>query len=74
MRHVPQVVSFAENEVGLRVERRADLAESAVAASALQTVLVPVQVQRLQKVPGRVATISREKLILKRSADNVSCD
>lgn len=54
--YIPQIVSFAEDEVGLRVERRADLAESAVAASALQAVLVPVHVQRFQEVPGRGRT------------------
>lgn len=50
--YIPQIVSFAEDEIGLRVERRADLAESAVAASALEAVFVPVHVQRFQKVPS----------------------
>ena len=49
----PQVVPPAEYEVGLRVEGRTDLAQSAVATVALQAVLVPVSVQRLQEVPGR---------------------
>lgn len=45
-----QVVSLTEDEIGLGVERRADLAEPAVAASAFQAVLVPVHVQRFQKI------------------------
>lgn len=49
--YIPQVVSFAEDEIGFRVEGRADLAESAVAASAFQAVFVPIHVQSFQEVP-----------------------
>lgn len=49
-RYIPQIIPFAENKIGLGVERRADLAESAIAASAFQAVLVPVHVQRLQQI------------------------
>lgn len=47
----PKVVSLAENEVRLGIERGAHLAEARVAASALEAVLVPVHVQRLQQEP-----------------------
>ena len=47
----PEVISLAEDEVSLGEERGADLAEAAVAAAALEAVLVPVHVQRLQQVP-----------------------
>lgn len=50
---LPQVVALAENQVGLRVAGGADLAESAVAAGALKTVLVPEQVQGVQHEPAR---------------------
>lgn len=50
--YIPQIVSFAENKIGFRVERRADLAEPAVAASTLEAVLVPVHVQRFQEISG----------------------
>lgn len=46
----PQVVSAAQDEVGLGVEGGAHLAQAAVAAGALEAVLVPVLVQRLQQV------------------------
>ena len=49
--HLPQVVTFAEYEVRLCVAGRADLAKSAVAAAAFETVLVPKHVQRPQQVP-----------------------
>ena len=45
---LPQVVPAAEDEVGAGVEGGAHAAQVAVAAGALQTVLVPVPVQRLQ--------------------------
>ena len=45
---LPEVVPFAEDEVGARVQRGTDFAQSAVAASALEAVLVPVNVQRLK--------------------------
>lgn len=51
VQYVPQIISFAENEICFGVERRADLAESAVAASAFQAVLVPIHVQCFQKIP-----------------------
>jgi hypothetical protein len=38
---IPEVISFAENQIGFGVEGGADLAQSAVATSALETVLVP---------------------------------
>ena len=47
----PEVISLAEDEVPLGEERGADLSEAAVAAAALEAVLVPVHVQRLQQVP-----------------------
>ena len=46
--HSPEVISLAEDEVPLGEERGADLAEAAVAAAALETVLVPEHVQSLQ--------------------------
>ena len=49
--HSPEVISLAEDEVPLGEERGADLAEAAVAAAALEAVLVPVHVQGLQQVP-----------------------
>ena len=45
---LPEVVPAAEDEVGPGVERGSDAAQAAVAAGALQTVLVPEPVQRLQ--------------------------
>ena len=45
--HSPEVISLAEDEVPLGEERGADLAEAAVAAAALEAVLVPEHVQRL---------------------------
>ncbi len=39
--YIPEVISFAENQIGFGVEGGADLAQSAVATSALETVLVP---------------------------------
>lgn len=48
-----QIVSFAENKIGFGVERRANFAESAVAASTFQAVFVPVHVQRFQEVSLR---------------------
>lgn len=47
----PEVISLAEDEVPLGEERGADLSEATVAAAALEAVLVPVHVQRLQQVP-----------------------
>ena len=46
----PEVITFAEYEVGLRVERGADLSEPTVAAAALETVLVPQKIQCAQHV------------------------
>ena len=43
-----EVVSLAEQEVPLGVERLTHLAQSGVTAAALQTVLVPVEVHGLQ--------------------------
>ena len=43
-----EVVSLAEEEVPLGVERLTDLAQSGVTAAALQAVLVPVEVHGLQ--------------------------
>ena len=48
----PEVVPFAQYEIGLCVEGRSDLSEPTVAAAALETVLVPEQVQGTQHVPG----------------------
>lgn len=47
----PQIVSAAEDEIGLRVQGGAHFPQSAVAAGALQAVLMPVLVQGLQKIP-----------------------
>ena len=44
---LPEVVAFAEDQVGARVQRGTDFAQSTVAASAFEAVLVPVNVQRL---------------------------
>ena len=44
----PEVVSLAEEEVPLGVERLAHLPQSGVTAAALQAVLVPVEVHGLQ--------------------------
>ena len=49
--YAPEVVPLAEYEVPLGVQRGSDLPQPAVAAAALETVLVPVQVKGLQKVP-----------------------
>ena len=43
----PEIVPLAEEEVALGVEAVAHLAQSAVAAPALETVLVPEEVQSL---------------------------
>ena len=59
--HSPEVISLAEDEVPLGEERGADLAEAAVAAAALEAVLVPVHVQRLQQVPEQTKTESVRK-------------
>ena len=48
MAAVPQVVPAAEDEVGPGVEGGAHAAQAAVTAGTLQTVLMPVPVQRLQ--------------------------
>ena len=45
-----EVVSLAEQEVPLGVERVADLAQPGVTAAALETVLVPEHVQSLQQL------------------------
>ena len=45
----PEVVSLAEEEVPLGVERLAHLPQSGVTAAALQAVLVPVEVHGLQE-------------------------
>lgn len=45
-----QVVPFAQNQVGFRVQSRTHFSESTVAATALQTILVPVQVQRFEEI------------------------
>ena len=47
----PEVVPLAEQQVALGVERLPHLAQPRVTAAALQTLLVPVQVQGLQHVP-----------------------
>ena len=49
--HPPEVVPPAEQQVGLGEERGAHLAQAAVAAGALEAVLVPELVQGLQQVP-----------------------
>ena len=41
---LPEVVSFAQYQVGLCVEGGADLSQSTVAAATLETVLMPEQV------------------------------
>lgn len=45
---LPQVIPAAQDEVGPGVEGGAHPAQAAVAAGALEAVLVPVPVQRLQ--------------------------
>lgn len=39
-----QVIPFAENQVRLRVQRAAHLAEPTIATAALQAVLVPIEI------------------------------
>lgn len=46
----PKIIPLAQDEVRLRIERGADLAEPAVTASALETVLVPEEVEGLEEV------------------------
>ena len=61
----PQVVTPAQDEVGLGVERGAHLAQAAVTAGALEAVLVPVLVQRLQQVAVLdLAVAARAALLL----------
>jgi len=43
--HPPQVVPLAEHQVALGVQRGAHFAQAAVAAAALEAVLVPQHVQ-----------------------------
>ena len=62
--HSPEVISLAEDEVPLGEERGADLAEAAVAAAALEAVLVPVHVQGLQQVPGTISRVSGAEPLL----------
>jgi hypothetical protein len=38
---IPEVISFAENQIGFGVEGGADFSQSTIATSALETVLVP---------------------------------
>jgi len=45
-----EIIAFAENEIGAGVERGTDFAQSTVAASAFQTIFVPVNVQSLEQV------------------------
>lgn len=61
----PQVVTPAQDEVGLGVESGAHLAQAAVAAGTLEAVLMPVLVQRLQQVPVLdLAVAARAALLL----------
>lgn len=46
---IPEIIPFAEYEIGLGVQRGSDLAQATVAAAALEAVLVPEQVQRLEQ-------------------------
>lgn len=46
---LPEIVTSTQDQVGLLVERAAHLAQSAVAGAALETVLVPELVDRLQQ-------------------------
>ncbi len=48
----PEVVPLAKDEVSLCVQRRSHLAQPAVAAAALEAVLVPIQVQSLEQIPA----------------------
>lgn len=48
---LPQVVSATQDKVGFGVQGGAHLPQSAVTAGTLQTVLMPVFVQGLQKIP-----------------------
>lgn len=47
----PQIVPLAQQQIRFRVQRAAHLAQSAIAASALQTILMPEHVQRSQQIP-----------------------
>ena len=45
----PQIVALAQHEIPFGVERRSHLAQSAVTAAALETVLVPEKVESSQQ-------------------------
>ena len=49
--HKPKVVPSTQDDVVLEIQRRADLSETAVAAPALQTVLVPHFIQSAEQIP-----------------------
>ena len=53
---LPEVISLAKNEVSFGVESRANLAQPAVAAAALQAVFMPVHVQGLEEVSEKLCT------------------
>ena len=61
---LPEVVSLAEEEVPLGVERLPHLAQPTVAAAALQAVLVPVQLQCLPTTQTVVENCYRISLTL----------
>lgn len=48
-----QIIPLAQDQIGFRVQRGANFAQSAIAASALETVFMPVQVQCFEEVAFR---------------------
>ena len=52
-RTLPEIISFAKDEVSFCVESRTHFAESTVAAAAFQAVLVPEHVQGFQQKSGK---------------------
>ena len=45
---LPQVISFTEEEISLCVQGVSDLSKATITTPALETVLVPVHLQRLE--------------------------
>lgn len=62
----PHVVALAQQEILTRVQRGAHIAEPTIAASALQAILVPEQIERFQKifVPNQSFTFRTEMRLI----------
>lgn len=61
----PKVVPLAQDEIRLRVQRRADFAQSTITAAALEAVLVPEQVEGLQQEPFRDRLVAARTVTLR---------